>query len=114
MAVPFMVTGVAGAGGAAVIAVSVWRLQRGEAGAGAQGASGVRIEPDPGGATAAQRTARLAMAAAAVVTFIAGVMLAPRGMDRGFVISVAAGLAVALALFALFAGDRPRTAEQRA
>ena len=33
---------------------------------------------------------------------------APNG-DRGFVIAVAAGLAVALALFALLAGDRPRT-----
>ncbi|GAA3917510.1 hypothetical protein [Actinoplanes auranticolor] len=107
MAVPFMVTGVAGAGGAAVIAVSVWRLQRGEAGTGPQDASGVR------GAVATQRTARLAMVAAAVVALIAGVMLAPQGMDRGFAISVAAGLAVALALFALFAGDRPRTAEQR-
>jgi hypothetical protein len=50
------------------------------------------------------------MAAAAVVVVAAGVMLAPHGMDRGFVISVASGLAVALALFALLAGDRPRTA----
>jgi hypothetical protein len=102
MAVPFIVTGVAGATGAAVIAVAVWRLQREEA--------GVR----PGGGTtneAAQRTVRLAMAAAAVVALIAGWMLAPQGMDRGFVISVAAGLAVALALFSLFAGDRPRNAD---
>jgi hypothetical protein len=65
-------------------------------------------------AAATQRSARLAMAAAAVVAFIAGVLLAPRGMDRGFAISVAAGLAVTLALFALFAGDSPRTAETRA
>ncbi|MEU8233969.1 hypothetical protein AB0C12_30655 [Actinoplanes sp. NPDC048967] len=102
LAVPFIVTGVAGAAGAAVIAVTVWRLQREQA--------GVR----PGGGTvndAAQRTVRLAMTAAAVVAVIAGWMLAPRGMDRGFVISVAAGLAVVLALFSLFAGDRPRTAD---
>jgi hypothetical protein len=103
MAVPFIVTGIAGAMGAAVIAVSVWRAQRGEAGAGVRDAK--RSE-------APQRTTRLAMAAAAAVVLIAGVMLAPQGMDRGFVISVAALLAGALALFALLAGDRPRTAEQ--
>ena len=111
LAVPFIVTGVAGAAGATVIAVAVWRLQRGETNVSAGG--GVR----PSGGTAngtAQRTVRLAMAAAAVVALIAGVLLAPRGMDRGFVISVAAGLAVALALFSLFAGDRPRTAEHKA
>ncbi|MEU8612663.1 hypothetical protein AB0C29_32200 [Actinoplanes sp. NPDC048791] len=102
LAVPFIVTGVAGAAGAAVIAVAVWRLQREQA------------SDRPGGATrnkTTQRTVRLAMVAAAVVALIAGWMLAPQGMDRGFVISVAAGLAVALALFSLFAGDRPRTAD---
>jgi hypothetical protein len=101
LAVPFIVAGIAGGVGAAVIAMTVWRSQRGEAGADAT----KRHE-------AIQRTVRLAMAAAAVVVVIAGVLLAPRGMDRGFVISVAAGLAVALAMFALLAGDRPRTAEQ--
>jgi hypothetical protein len=120
LAVPFIVTGVAGAGGAAVIAVAVWRLQRQEAGAEVLDGAGVHPGSVPGGAAATgrneatQRTVRLAMAAAAVVALIAGVMPAPRGMDRGFVISVAAGLAVALALFALFAGDRPRTAAQSA
>lgn len=105
MAVPFIVAGVAGGVGAAVIAVTVWRLQLEEAGADVRdGAATKRGE-------ATQRTARLAMAAAAVVVLIAGVMLAPQGMDRGFVISVAAGLAAALASFALLAGDRPRTAE---
>ena len=108
MAVPFIVVGVAGAAGAAIIAVAVWRLQREEAGVPA--GAGIR----PAGNAAAQRAVRLAMAAAAVVALIAGVMLAPRGMDRGFVISVAAGLAVALVLFSLFAGDRPRTAEHHA
>jgi hypothetical protein len=44
-----------------------------------------------------------------VVVVISGVLLAPGGMDRGFVIGVAVLLAVALALFALLSGDRPRT-----
>jgi peptidoglycan/LPS O-acetylase OafA/YrhL len=100
LAVPFIVAGLAGGVGAAVIAVAVWRQQRGEAGA-----------AEPGGAP--QRTVRLAMAAAAVVVLIAGVLLAPRGMDRGFVISVAALLAAALALFALLAGDKPRPRDPR-
>ena len=112
LAVPFFVAGIAGAVGAAVIAVSVWRGLAGLDG------RGVRMEPGPGGAAAAerraapQRTTRLAMAGAAVVVLVAGVLLAPSGIDRGFVIWVAALLAVALALFALLAGDRPRTAEQ--
>jgi len=46
------------------------------------------------------------------VVLIAGVMLAPQGMDRGFVIWVAALLGALLALFALLTGDRPRTAGQ--
>jgi hypothetical protein len=118
LAVPFIVAGIAGAGGAAVIAVTVWRWQRGATGAGVRGGAGVCMDSVPGGAAATepsqapQRTVRLAMAAAAVVVLIVGVMLAPQGMDRGFVISVAALLAAALALFALLAGDRPRTAEQ--
>ncbi|RSM56541.1 hypothetical protein DMB66_34065 [Actinoplanes sp. ATCC 53533] len=118
MAVPFIVAGIAGAWGATVIAVNVWRLQSEEPGADIRDGAGVRMDPVPDDAAAtrriaaAQRTSRLAMAAAAVVVLIAGVMLAPQGMDRGFVISVAAGLAVALALFALLAGDRPRTAAQ--
>ncbi|MGW4946967.1 hypothetical protein ACWEOZ_35890 [Actinoplanes sp. NPDC004185] len=104
MAVPFLVIGVAGSAGAAALAVAVWRLQRVPAGAGIRPATNA----------AAQRTVRLAMAAAALVALIAGVLLAPQGMDRDFVISVAAGLAVALALFSLFAGDRSRTTEPRA
>ena len=102
LAVPFIVAGLAGAVGAALIAAAVWRSRRGE--------------PVPGDTAthrngAPQRTVRLAMAAAAVVVLAAGVLLAPGGMDRGFVISVAAFLAVTLALFALLAGDRPRIAE---
>lgn len=92
LAVPSIVTGTAGAVGAALIAVSVWRAQRGDA-----------------AATGRQRTVRLAMAAAAVVAMIAGVVLAPSGIDRGFVITVAGVLAGALALFALLSGDRPRS-----
>lgn len=116
MAVPFIIAGIAGAVGAAVIAATVWRLQFQEAGADVSDGAGIRMDVVPDGAAAikrsgaTQRTARLAMAAAAGVVLIAGVMLAPQGMDRGFVISVAAVLAVALVLFALFAGDRPRTA----
>jgi hypothetical protein len=118
MAVPFILAGIAGAVGAAVIAVNVWRLQFEEAGADVREGADVRMDSVPDGAAATkrieatQRTTRLAMAAAAVVVLSAGVMLAPQGIDRGFVISVAAGLAAALALFALLSGDRPRTAEQ--
>ncbi len=97
LAAPSIVAGIASALGAAVIAVTVWRKQTEEA-----------VATKRSGAT--QRTVRLAMAAAAVVVLAAGVWLAPRGVDRGFVISVAAVLAAALALFALLAGDRPRTA----
>jgi hypothetical protein len=103
LAVPFMVAGTAGGVGAAVIAVTVWRVQRAEAGAGVR--TGIRRSE------ATQRTVRFAMAAAAVAVLITGVVLAPQGMDRGFVISVAALLAAALALFALLAGDRPRPSE---
>ena len=116
LAVPFIVAGIAGAVGAAVIAVSVWRLQLGQVGADVRDGAGGRPDSGRGGVAATarseapQRMVRLAMAAAAVVVVIAGVILAPRGMDRSFVISVAAGLGVALALFALLAGDRPRTA----
>ncbi|MFF5051681.1 hypothetical protein ACFY1S_00615 [Micromonospora sp. NPDC000663] len=118
LAVPFIVAGTAGGIGAAVIAVSVWRAQRGETGADMRESAGVRMDSGPDGAAASNRTKapqlaiRRAMAAAAVVVLIAGVTLAPRGMDRGFVISVAALLAVALALFALLAGDRPRAGER--
>src|SRR5690349_20476751 len=107
MAVPFIVAGVAGGVGAAVIAVTVWRLQLEEAVADVRDGAAATKRGE-----ATQRTAGLAMAAAAVVVLIAGVMLAPQGMDRGFVISVATGLAAALASFALLAGDRPRTAER--
>jgi hypothetical protein len=99
LAVPLIVTGAAGAAGAAVITVAVWRWQGVEPGTAV-----------PAGVTA-QRTPRLVRAAAAVVVVISGVLLAPQGVDRGFVIWVAALLAAALALFALLAGERPRTAE---
>jgi hypothetical protein len=86
LTVPFVITGLAGSIGAALIAVAVWRGH------------------------SYQRTVRLAMAAAAVAVLITGVLLAPSGLDRTFVITVAIGLAALLALFALLAGDRPRTA----
>jgi hypothetical protein len=97
LAVPFIVAGVAGGVGAALIAVAV---------SGSDGDAVIKRS------LATQRIARRAMAAAAVIVLLTGVVLAPRGMDRGFVIVVAALLAVALALFALFAGDRPRATGQ--
>ncbi len=151
LAVPLIITGLAGAAGAAAITAQVWRAQASTGippGTGVPGAAGIPgntgLSGDaavPGDAASAgsaassgdaassgsaavpgavatnerreppQRAIRLAMAAAAVVALIAGVMLAPGGIDRGFVISVAALVAAALALFALLAGDRPRTAE---
>lgn len=82
LAVPFLITGVAGAGGAAVIAVA---LHKG-------------LHPR------VQRITRLAMAVAAVAVAVTGVVFAPGGMDRGFVIGTAALLAVLLAAFAALAG----------
>jgi len=99
VAAPFIVVGLAGAVGAGLIAVSVWRTQ-------SQEAAAIKPSGPP------QRTIRLAMAAAAVLALFTGVALAPQGVDRGFVIGVAAFLAALLALFALLAGDRPRTAVQ--
>ena len=109
LALPMMVTGLTGAAGAAAITAQVWRAQ---ASIGVRPGTGV-----PGAVPGSERreppqcTIRLAMATAAVVALIAGVLLAPGGIDRGFVISVAALLAAALALFALLAGDRPRPSE---
>lgn len=80
LAVPFVVIGAAGGVGAAVIALT--------------------------DRAATQRAARLTMAGAAAVVLLAGVVLAPRGLDRGFVITVAAVLAATLGSFALLAGER--------
>ncbi len=80
LALPFIVTGLAGGAGAALLMTTV----------------------------VPQRTIRLGMAAGAVVALVAGIALAPEGLDRGFVIGVAALLAVVLAFFALTAGGRPR------
>ena len=81
LAAPMLITGLAGAVGAAVIAAAVyWR-------------------PD----TRVQRAARLAMLMAAVAVALTGVASAPDGAERGFVIGVAALLAVLLAAFALVA-----------
>jgi len=91
MAVPFLIAGAAGCVGSVVIAASV-RRQR----ATLRNGSG------------AQRAARLGMAAAAVAAMVAGFVLAPAGMDRGFVIGVALFHALLLAAYALLSGDRPR------
>ncbi|MCO8272945.1 hypothetical protein M1L60_20325 [Actinoplanes sp. TRM 88003] len=81
----FVVAGLAGGVGAAVIAVSVWRAR-----------------------LAGHRVVRISMGVAAVVVLLAGVVLAPGGIDRGFVMVVSALLALLLAMFALLAGDRAR------
>ncbi|WP_088974513.1 hypothetical protein [Micromonospora coxensis] len=59
-----------------------------------------RSGPDP------HRLVRLAMVLAAVIALATGTALAPDGMDRGFVISVDAVLAGALASYALLAGGQ--------
>jgi peptidoglycan/LPS O-acetylase OafA/YrhL len=86
LAVPTVITGVVGAAGAAVVGVAAHR------------------RPD----ARVQRTARVVMTIAAGAVAVTGVVLAPKGMDRGFVIGVAALLAVLLAAFALFAGPSRR------
>ncbi|MEV4490165.1 hypothetical protein AB0K04_08620 [Micromonospora coxensis] len=50
------------------------------------------------------------MVLAAVIALVTGTALAPDGMDRGFVISVDAVLAGALASYALLAGEQHRPA----
>jgi len=90
LAVPSVIIGTAGALGALALA---WLILR-------QRAAGK-----------AQRAVRLAMAAAAVTAAGAGVAFAPSGLDRGFVITVSAILAVVLALFALVAGS-PQPADR--
>ncbi len=124
LAVPSIVAGIAGGVGAAVIAVTMWRGRGeapgapGETGADVRDGADVRMDSFVDGAVATQRSeatqriTRLAMAAAAVLVLVAGVWLAPQGMDRGFVMSVAGVLAAALTLFAMLAGDRPRTVKR--
>ncbi|MGA5299804.1 hypothetical protein ACPCHT_07740 [Nucisporomicrobium flavum] len=85
-----LIAGVAGGAGSLVIAGSMWR-------AAARGGGGRRSRP--------QLIARTAMAMAAVGAGVAGVLLAPDGMDHGFVIGVAVIHAVLLALFAVLCGD---------
>ncbi|GIE97669.1 hypothetical protein Ari01nite_51340 [Paractinoplanes rishiriensis] len=84
--VPTVLTGLAGALGAAII-----------------GVAGARP----------QRAARIGMTAAAVVVVLSGVAFAPDGDERGFVIGVAAFYALLLAAFALVAGPRPVKASAR-
>jgi hypothetical protein len=88
--VPLLVTGLAGALGAAVTAVAVcwWPESR------------------------VQRSACLAMLLASAAVVATGVALAPDGEERGFVIGVATFLAVLLAAFALAA--LPPRASRRA
>ncbi|MEU4715666.1 hypothetical protein AB0F73_18675 [Micromonospora purpureochromogenes] len=60
--------------------------------------------PDP------HQLVRVAMVLVAVTALVTGTALAPDGMDRGFVISVDAVLAGALASYALLAGEQRRPA----
>jgi hypothetical protein len=82
LGVPFLIAGLAGAGGAAVVAAAIyWQL-------------GARV----------RRATRTAMIVAAMAVAGTGVALAPDSTDHGFVIGAAALLAVLLAGFALLAG----------
>ncbi len=92
LGVPMLIAGAAGATGALVIAWSV--LRRRDPAAGSPGRAG------------AQRAARIGMAVAAVATVAVGVVLAPAGWERGFVISVNTFTGGLLAVFALLAGER--------
>jgi hypothetical protein len=93
LAVPMLITGAAGATGALVI---VWSVLR---------------RPDPTAdprrpdRMSAQGAARIGMGVAAVVTVVVGVVLAPAGWERGFVIAVNSGIGCLLAVFALLAGE---------
>jgi hypothetical protein len=78
--VPMLIAGAAGLGGASAIILGArWRR------------AGVR------------RAARIGMVLAATATVVTGVVLAPHGLDRGFVITVNTVVGGLLALFALFA-----------
>jgi hypothetical protein len=79
--VPLLITGLAGAlGAAATAAAARWRPE-----------------------SRVQRSVRLAMLLTSAAVVVTGVALAPDGEERGFVIGVAAFLAVLLAAFALAA-----------
>lgn len=85
LGVPMLIAGVAGATGALAIVVSVlWQRNR----------------------TGTQRAARAGMALAGVAAAAVGVLLAPAGWERGFVISVNVLTGGLLAVFALLAGER--------
>ena len=92
LALPTVITGAGGSLGALVL---TWLILRRRAGVAVPQA--VRV----------QQATRLSMALAALVAAAAGVAFAPDGVDRGFVITVSAVLAGALALFALLAGESP-------
>ena len=94
MGVPSLIVGAAGSAGSLVIAASAWRART----------------ASHGGRSRMQTVARLAMTVAAVAAMVAGVALAPGGMDRGFVIAVALFHAMLLVAYALVCGYRPRTA----
>jgi hypothetical protein len=86
LGVPFLIAGVAGATGAAVVGAAIyWRL-------------GARI----------RRATRTSMIIAAMAVAGTGVALAPDSTDHAFVIGAAALLALLLAGFALLAGPGRR------
>ncbi|MFG1605252.1 hypothetical protein [Actinoplanes sp. NPDC049265] len=96
MGVPMLIAGAAGLAGALAIVVPALRWRH--------------LGDPPRWFTPArvQRAARIGMGLAAVAAVVAGVALAPRGLERGFVITVNAVVGGLLALFALLAGERPR------
>ncbi|HEX8346133.1 MAG TPA: hypothetical protein VF657_15540 [Actinoplanes sp.] len=94
LGVPMLIAGTAGASGALVIVWSVLRHRHRTA------------HPGPPARTGAQLVARIGMGLAAVATVAAGVVLAPAGWEREFVISVNTVTGSLLGVFALLAGER--------
>lgn len=103
--VPWLITGLTGVAGTAVIRAAAGYLRAGITHDGVPPAR-------PRRAARATAYARLFMFVAAIPIAVVGVRTAHTGMDRGLSLSVNIGLAVALALFALFANDVGTIASQ--
>ncbi|MEJ3746379.1 hypothetical protein WEI85_24200 [Actinomycetes bacterium KLBMP 9797] len=99
LGVPMVITGAAGATGALVI---VWSMLR---------RPGLNADPRPPARMSAQRAARIGMALAAVAAVAVGVVLAPIGWEREFVIAVNGVTGGLLAVFAPLAGGRAARAQ---
>ncbi|MBE1485870.1 hypothetical protein [Plantactinospora soyae] len=103
--VPWMVVGLGGVlGGALVAAAALYARRRLHPG-----------RPDPlplARAVVLARIGRILMLAAAVVAAVLGVLLAPAGEERAFAIATSTGLAALLAVFALLANDLTQLRQQ--